>query len=145
MMCELLEAHLYEQLGIKHGDRLPALTFYGDYSGKKRTSNSETTDWDIIEQHFANKSQRVRLNIQPTVSVVDGVNATNGMLKNGRGEVRIFVDPLADWLIRDFELTVWDGSGMREDQGNDDRSHAVSAVRYLVDYEFPLRDRIRRV
>jgi hypothetical protein len=65
-------------------------------------------------------------------------------LHNARGEVRLFVDPEADHLIRDFELTVWDNSGMREDQSNDERSHAVSAVRYFVDYEYPLRERVKR-
>jgi hypothetical protein len=145
MMCESLEAHLYEQLGTKDGDRLPPLVFYGDYSGRKETSNSQKTDWQIIETHFANKSLRTETRIIPTKSVRDGVNAVNAMLRNARGESRLFVDPEATWLIRDFELMVWDGSGMREDQSNDDRSHAVSAVRYMIDYEFPLRPRIRRV
>jgi hypothetical protein len=143
-MCEYLESELYRLLKIKDDDRLPALNWYGDYSGNKETSNSQKTDWEIIENHFANKSVRNATYTRPTSSVRDGVNAVNSMLKNARGESRLFVDPEAEHLIRDYELTVWDGSGMREDQSNDERSHAVSAVRYFVDYEFPMRARIKR-
>jgi hypothetical protein len=144
-MCEVLESHLRESLKTGAAGRLPRLVFYGDYSGNKETSNSQRTDWDIIEQHFTNISERVIVRVRPTQSVRDGVNAVNRMLVDGTGKHRLFVDPGAKSLIRDFELTVWDASGMREDQSNDDRSHAVSAVRYLVDEEFPLRARIRRV
>ena len=143
-MSEYLEGELYRLLGLKEGERLPALNWYGDYSGNNNTSNSQRNDWEIIEQWFANKSVRSLTYTRPCASVRDGVNAVNTMLRNSRGEIRLFVDPEADHLIRDFELTVWDGSGMREDQSNDERSHAVSAVRYFVDYEFPMRQRIKR-
>jgi hypothetical protein len=144
-MCVIMEEELYKLLNLKADQRLPTLHFYGDYSGNKETSNSTKSDWDIIEQHFANKCQRCVVLVKATTSVRDGANATNRMLKDGRGVVRLFIDPEAKWLIRDYELTVWDDAGMREDQSNDDRSHAVSAVRYLVDYEFPLKPRHRRV
>jgi hypothetical protein len=144
-MCDYLEAHLYEKLNIGQNERLPPLVFYGDYSGNKETSNSRKTDWNIIQDHFADKAQRVEIRVKPTASVRDGVNATNAKFHNGQGKVSLFIDPEATWLIRDLELTVWDQSGMREDQSNDDRSHAVSALRNTVDYEFPMRTRIRRV
>lgn len=140
-MCEYLESHLRKELAIPENGKLPRLNFYGDYSGTKETSNSTKSDWEIIEQHFANLSPRVNVLVRPTRSVRDGVNAVNAMFKNAKGETRIFIDPEADNLIRDLELTVWDKSGMREDQSNDERSHAVSALRYLVDHEFPLKQR----
>ena len=143
-MCEYLDSFLRERVRVDELGRLPSMEFYGDYSGQTETSNSTRNDWQIIEDHFSNKSTRIRVNVRPTRSVRDGVNAVNGMLKNARGDARLFVDPEADWLIRDLELTVWDAAGMREDQSNGDRSHAVSALRYLIDHEFPLRERIKQ-
>jgi hypothetical protein len=138
-MCTVLEEELYRLLGTKKGERLPELRFYGDYSGSAHTSNSTLNDWEIIERHFSNLSSYVDVRIMPCRSVRDGVAATNARLKSGRGDVHIFIDPEAKHLIRDYELTVWDQAGMREDQNDPERSHAVSAVRYYVDREHPLR------
>lgn len=143
-MCEYLQGVLYEALDVKQGERLPELHFYGDYSGHKETSNSTKNDWEIIENHFSNLARRVVVLTRPCHSVRDQVSGVNAMLKNAKGQVRITIDPDAKVLLRDMELTTWDGSGMREDQSNDDRSHSSSALRYMIDYEFPMRDRVVR-
>lgn len=141
-MCEHVESVLSEAGQIRSGRML---YLYGDYSGVKETSNSSMSDWEIIERHFSGLGMKVEKRIKPCKSVRNGVNAVNARLKNAKGERHIVLFPGkdTDHLRQDLNLTVWDASGMREDQSNDMRSHASSALRYYCDREFAIRPRTK--
>jgi hypothetical protein len=133
-MCERLDEHL------KTLSRYPVkIFFYGDYAGKKQTSNSAYSDWDIIEKYFANRCLTER-RIKPCKSVRDRNASTNAQLCNALNVRRMFVDPdECKPLIKDWEYVGRKENGIDLDDSNPERTHNSDSVDYYSDYEFPIR------
>ena len=74
-----------------------------------------------------------------TRSIKDGQNAVRAKILNAKGESSLFVNPQrAKWIHDGFtRCRLKDGSTFLEDD-SDDHQHIMSAVRYMVDYEFPV-------
>jgi hypothetical protein len=139
-MCD----YLYETLLSEDG-RLPKqLLFYGDYSGKHKTSNSDWEDWQLIETYFRQRGKYdgmgLQIRIKPCKSVRGSAKSVNARLCNSVGERKIFLvsGSCTEHLRQDLKKCIWDKQGIKEDTSNKMRGHSSAALRYYVDYEYPL-------
>jgi hypothetical protein len=137
-MCGVLDTYLKDTLGS-----IPPIRFYGDFAGKKNTSNSSIADWEIIRNAFPNSDIR----IQPCLSVRNRVSSTNGMLKNAAGETRMYAHPNdCKALTDDWERVQWKANGVELEGEKDKRlTHSSDAVDYWSDYEHSIIPKARRV
>lgn len=135
-MCEILDEEYFSRFTFGYPNEI---IFYGDYAGRKHTSNSSFNDWEIIQNYFHNKSA-VSLRIRPCLSIRDSIGATNAQLQNSKGEIRQYVDPenCRD-LIKDWEYCSWKDNGRELDDRNPLRTHLCRAVDYYNEYEFSIR------
>ncbi len=134
-MCELLDEDYLQKLLFypKH------LIFYGDYAGHKMTSNSDYSDWQIIENYFRNKC-RIETRLKPCRSVKDSIASTNAQLCNMTGQRRQFADPrYCKELIKDWEYCGWKPNGKELEDKDELRTHCCRAVDYYNDYEFSVK------
>lgn len=118
------------------------IRLFGDATGKARTTSSNVTNYQIIEDelrlygvenHVARKNPAER----------DRVNAVNGMMCNSKGVRRIFANPnRCKNLIRDWEQVSFKEGSTQIDKTKDLRlTHASDAFGYFVDAEYGLGKR----
>jgi len=135
-MCGLLDEDYFMTLS---GGYPAKIIFYGDYAGKKHTSNSSYNDWEIIENYFSNKTS-IEKRIKPCLSIRDSIGATNAQLLNSKGEIRQYIDPVnCKELVKDWEYCAWKDNGRELDDRDPVLTHLCRAVDYYNDYEFPIR------
>lgn len=110
------------------------ITVYPDPAGQARkTSAGGRTDHSILRTAgFTVKSPNSHN------AVRDGINAVNARLKSSTGITNLFVDPRCKYTIESLEKhTYKPGSSIPDkDSGYD---HFSDAIRYMVDYLFPIR------
>lgn len=141
-MCELLEEFLRKYFDGKFPKDI---IFYGDYSGTKHTSNSSRSDWEIIIEHFRNKTN-VGKKTKPCLDIRDRNASTNGRLCNAKGERRMFVDaPECKELVRDWEQVTRKENGIDLNGDDPKRTHSSDAVDYFCHYEYPIRGKAHGV
>lgn len=117
----------------------PAIIFYGDYAGKKDTSNSSYSDWEIIESKFRNK-RGFEKRVKPCKSIRDSISATNARLCNTQGLRRQFVNVNeCASLVKDWELCKWKENSRELEEKDAMRGHACRAVDYCNDFEYPIK------
>lgn len=134
-MCEVLDEDYFSKL-LKYPRHI---IFYGDYAGKKKTSNSDYSDWQIIENYFRNKC-KIEFRLKPCNSVKDSIAATNGQLCNSLNQRRQFVDiENCKELVKDWEYCEWKVNGKELDDNDDLRTHCSRAVDYYNDFEFSVK------
>lgn len=115
------------------------IIFYGDYSGKKQTSNSSYSDWEIIVNYFTNKTN-IEVRKKPCKSIRDSIAATNAQLCNAKGEIKQYVDSeYCEPLIKDWLHGAWKDNSRELDDKDPLRTHACRAVDYYNDYEYPVK------
>jgi len=122
-----------EVLG-RYGGHRPGIVIYGDSAGSFRSTAGKSDYALLLDLGF--KDQRIKKSNPP---VKDRVNAVNAMLSNTRGDARVFHHPRCRYLKRDFETVVWKEGSAEIDKSDFDRTHAVDAIGYFIEYEFPLR------
>ena len=123
------------------------LHIYGDASGNHRRTSASSTDWNIIRQFFARYKGQIQHsvhtnNVNPAVR--DRVNCVNSRLLNTEGDIRVFIDPRCQELIRDLEKVIWkldpNGQiGTEIDKKDPNRTHASDALGYYIAQAFPLK------
>ncbi len=134
-MCGLLDEDYFMTLS---GGYPKLIIFYGDYSGRKHTSNSSYSDWEIIEQYFSNKTD-IEFRKKPCISIRNSIGATNAQLCNSKGEIKQYVDPVnCKELIKDWEYCSWKDNSRELDDRDPLRTHLCRAVDYYNDYEYPI-------
>ncbi len=135
-MCEILDEDYFRRFSFGYPREI---IFYGDYAGKKHTSNSSQNDWEIIQNYFHNKAA-ISLRTRPCLSIRDSIGATNAQLRNAKGEIRQYVDPenCRD-LVKDWEYCSWKDNGRELDDRDPLRTHLCRAVDYYNEYEFSIR------
>jgi hypothetical protein len=110
------------------------ITVYPDPAGSQRkTSAGGRTDHTILRTAgFTVRSPHGHNAIR------DGVNAVNSKLRNSKGETTLFFDPKCKYSIECLEKHVYkEGTSIPDkDSGFD---HMNDALRYMVDYLFPIR------
>jgi hypothetical protein len=113
------------------------ITVYPDPAGASRkTSAGGRTDHSILRTAgFTVKAPNSHN------AVRDGINAVNARLKSSTGIINLFVDPRCKYTIESLEKhTYKPGSSVPDkDSGFD---HFSDAIRYMVDYLFPIRGQV---
>jgi hypothetical protein len=113
-----------------------SITVYPDPAGAARkTSAGGRTDHTILRTAgFTVKAPNGHN------AVRDGINAVNSKLANSAGIPSLFFDPKCKYVIECLEKHVYkEGTSLPEKGGNPDFSHMNDALRYMVDYLFPIR------
>lgn len=135
-MCKILDEDYFMALSAGYPKKI---IFYGDYAGKKHTSNSSYNDWEIIENYFRNKTN-IEKRIRPCLFIRDSIGATNAQLCNSKGEIKQYVDPEnCGELIKDWEYCAWKDNGRELDERDPIRTHLCRAVDYYNEYEYSIR------
>jgi len=110
------------------------IVVYGDAAGMNRSTTGKT-DYAILSE-LGLTDQRLR---RSNPHVKDRVNGLNAMLESTSKEVRLTHHPRCVMLRKDFETVEWRENGAAVDKSSRDRTHAVDALGYFIEYEFPLR------
>ena len=101
--------------------------------GARKTSAGGRTDHTILRAAGFKVLAPNRHN-----PVRDGVNAVNSKLRNSQGETTLYFDPKCKYIMECLEKHVYkEGTSIPDkDSGFD---HMNDALRYMVDYLFPIR------
>jgi hypothetical protein len=125
-------------VGDIYGYNRPYL-IHGDYSGTFRSTNSRSTDYNIIQQILPYAEIRVK----PNPIVVDRVNAVNSRLCSAAGIRNLFINvKRCPTLIRDFEQVVWKEGKREIDKDNIERTHSSDGVGYYIEYNYGLKGKV---
>jgi hypothetical protein len=137
---EISGAHDTDALAQELCARYPGRTLYGypDASGGNRSTNATKTDLEILASYgISNQSPRAN----PPVR--DRVSAVQGALENGKGEIRIQINPRCKKLIECLELQAY--NERQEPDKESGHDHMNDAAGYLVWSELnPLHRRAGR-
>jgi len=123
---------------IRYPRHNTGIYLYGDATGQARSSNSNVTNWKIIENELQLYGVHNRV---PTrnPNERDRINAVNAMMKNSKGERKIFINPNCKRLIGDLEqVSFKEGSTQIDKHKNILLTHPSDALGYFVDKEFGL-------
>jgi hypothetical protein len=110
------------------------ITCYPDPAGQARkTSAGNRTDHTILRAAGFKVLAPSRHN-----AVRDGVNAVNSKLRNSQGQTTLYFDPKVKYILECLEKhTYKEGTSIPDkDSGFD---HMTDALRYMVDYLYPIR------
>ena len=109
---------------------------YPDPAGSARSTTSNRSDHQILKEYnylvYARKSHP---------SNIDRLNALNRKLKDAKGKVSMTIDPRCKYLIKDLEQVQRDRKG-GIDKSNLQLTHSLDACSYLIEYKFPVVQRI---
>ena len=128
---EIAAAHDTDALAQEIRRRYPDHRLYGypDASGGNRSTNATQTDIQILEGYgISNQSPR------SNPPVRDRVAAVQGLLENGKGEIRLQVHQSCKRLIECLELQCYAENGEPDKDAGFD--HSNDALGYLVWREF---------
>lgn len=126
-----------EEFARRYADHRGKIRVCGDASGRRRTTTSSYSDYELIRKAFRN-DRRVELAVQrANPAVRDRVNLVNARLKNADGVRRLFVDPRCRGLIEDLEQVAYKAdSGAIDKDRNPERTHLSDALGYLLWQEY---------
>lgn len=109
---------------------------YPDPAGSARSTTSHRSDHQILKDYgytvYARKAHP---------SHRDRLNALNRKLKDANGRIKMTVDPKCKYLIKDLEQVQRDRKG-GIDKGNIELTHSLDAATYLIEYKWPIVQRI---
>lgn len=115
---------------------------YGDPSGRAGEKHGHVSDYIEIESVLRDAGWRYVRRVQPsTRSIKDGQNAVRAKIKNAAGQVSLFVNPTKAPYTHKSLATgqLKRGSSFLEEEN--EYQHIGTAVRYFLDYEFPIDSR----
>ena len=119
---------------------------YGDPAGRAGEKHGHASDYTEIENVLRENNWQVDRRVKPsTRSIKDGQNAVRAKIMNAAGEVSLFVNtqtaPYTHKALATGQLKK--GSTFLEEDS--EFQHIGTAVRYFIDYEFPVIQAMRRV
>jgi hypothetical protein len=109
------------------------VNLYGDASGKMFTANSQYSNWQIVNNAFADIPWARCYGVS-NPPVINTINAVNSMFQDNR----IFVNPRCKELIKDFLQCTSTKNG-DIDKKDIARTHLLDCFRYFVERESPYR------
>ena len=109
---------------------------YPDPAGSARSTTSHRSDHQILKE-----SGYIVYSRKGHPSHRDRLNALNRKLKDAKGRIRMTVDPNCKYLIKDLEQVQRDRKG-GIDKSNIELTHALDACSYLIEYKWPIVQRI---
>ena len=135
-----------KEFKLRYPNHNAGVTLYGDATGNARSTNSNVTNWKIIEYELRRYGikRRVR-NSNPAER--DRINAVNGMICNSKGERRVQINPQCKHLIRDLEQVPYKMGSVQIDKTKDvTLTHPSDAFGYFIEREWSLnREEIRGI
>lgn len=135
----------------KYVGRPIEVRLHGDASGR----NSKTTggtDWEVIINRLRSAPEVRYVDYVPEANPLVGerANLMNGLLRNYRGDVRLYVNPRCQGLIRDLERVQWKvhqkskrSTGEIDKDSDKMISHLSDALGYLAYIEFNESTKLR--
>ena len=109
---------------------------YPDPAGSARSTTSHRSDHQIMKDfNYIVYSRKAH------PSHRDRLNALNRKLKNANGQIKMTVDPKCKYLIKDLEQVQRDRKG-GIDKSNIELTHSLDACSYLIEYKWPIVQRI---
>jgi hypothetical protein len=123
----------YKNHGNKH------VIVYGDPAGKVGEKHGHTSDYTAIEDVLRNAGWQYTRKVRPsTRSIKDGQNAVRAKIANAAGEVSLYCNingaPYTHKALLTGQLKK--GSTFLEEDA--EYQHIGTAVRYMIDYEWPI-------
>jgi hypothetical protein len=115
------------------------VVIYGDPAGKAGEKHGHASDYTEIERILRENGWQYTRKVKPsTRSIKDGQNAVRAKIKNAAGEVSLFVNTKAAPYTHKSLATgqLKKGSSFLEEEN--DYQHIGTAVRYMIEYEFPI-------
>jgi hypothetical protein len=115
------------------------VVIYGDPSGKAGEKHGHESDYTVMESYLRKNGWTVTRKVKPsTRSIKDGQNAVRAKIKNAAGEVSLYCNPNnAPYTHKSLATgSLKDGSTFIEEEN--EFQHIGTAVRYFIDYEFPI-------
>ena len=128
---EIVSAHDTDALAQEIQRRYPTnkIYVYPDASGGNRSTNAAKTDIQILESYGF-----INLSAKSNPAIRDRVSAVQGLLCNGKGQVRLQINASCKRMIECLELQSYTDKGEPDkDAGYD---HMNDALGYLVWREF---------
>lgn len=116
--------------------QMPAI--YPDPTGKRTTTNSKAgvSDFSILaEKGFTNLKKKKK------ISVRDCLNALNNLFDKDK----ILVSSKCKNFIADLEQCIIKPGTNDIDKSDPERTHWLDGAKYMADYEFPVKRRIRGI
>jgi hypothetical protein len=117
---------------------------YPDPAGRARKTSAVAgaTDFSILESHGI--ICRAHKAAPP---IVDSVAAVNRKFKNANGDIDMYVHPRAEHTIRSLERTIWveNNPNTAQISKTENIEHWTDALRYAVEYLFPVRSGTKTV
>lgn len=112
---------------------------YGDPAGKAGEKHGHASDYTDIEKVLRDNGWQLTRKVKPsTRSIKDGQNAVRAKIKNAAGEVSLYVNinnaPYTHKSLATGQLK--EGSTFLEQ--DNEYQHIGTAVRYFIDYEYPV-------
>lgn len=126
-----------DRLHKKYGEHSNGFEFYGDASGKARKTSADRSDYIMIKNDSRFTKKRV---YYPSSNppIANRFAATNAMLKNARGQRRLFIHPRCKQLIKDLKHRSYE-PGSRQPDDSGDQGHMTDALGYIVHKRWPVR------
>lgn len=123
-----------EQFCVRYGDHPGGIRVYGDASGNKHSSATQTTDFAIIQEFFRNHRTKVLLKAPGNnPSVRDRINLVNMKLRSAAKEVQMYVSPKCRELLKDLEQVSYKSGSDEIDKVREPlRTHLSDALGYLL-------------
>lgn len=114
------------------------LVLYGDATGEARHTDSNVTNWKIIENELIKYGVTKRVPLKNPAER-DRINAVNGLICNSKNERRVFINPNCKHTIRDFEQVSFKEGTVQIDKTKDlTLTHASDAFGYMAEKEFSI-------
>jgi hypothetical protein len=116
-----------------------SIFLYGDPSGRQGEKHGHASDYTTIEQTLRGNGWKVVRKVRnETRSIKDGQNAVRAKIANAAGEVSLYCNPINAPYTHKSLLTgkLKEGSTFIEEDG--EFQHIGTAVRYLIEYEWPI-------
>lgn len=112
---------------------------YGDAHGKAGEKHGHKSDYENIEEVLRLRGWKYERRVKPkNPAIKNRQNAVRAMIKNAKGDLRLYVNPQkAKWSKKGLEtVQLKEGSTFQEDDKNETQ-HITTAIGYFVDWHWP--------
>lgn len=140
-MCRIIQP-VIDNYGVR------SLTIMGDSHGRDKKTNG--SDYSVMLAHFSDAGYDCTLRVQKANPLIkDRLAVLRGLIKNAKGNIKLFVDSSCKWLIYNFEecKNQLSNGGLKiptdkEIQNDDNKRyipHPIDAISYPMHYLNSLR------
>lgn len=123
-----------------------SVLLFGDPSGRQGEKHGHASDYTEIEQVLREHKWTVTRNVKPsTTSIKDGQNAVRAKIRNAADEVSLYVNTMTAPYTHKALATMQLKKGSTFLEEDSEYQHIGTAIRYWIDYEFPINSAMRRI